>query len=691
MKNKYKYHFSRINSTKFISKNQSSKKNNNNIDSKAIFEKMLYKANKLYKNQFRFINITLNNEQSKKRYDIIISIKNFLINNGIKINLLYYIIYLFDMLIIRNNKYNLFSTFEKIGLGALILCIKFYQENCTNSVIKNKKYKLLYNNRYYSMEEVTKIELLCLKLVNYNLTEPSSINFIELFLGDGIIFKSGVNNNKNHSDNNEVLNSLKNTLLINLENIMIYSNEYIKYNPFYLSCFVIEFSRNIFNLKNWPEIVCATYDLSEINNYKEIYKELLSNYKNSLSDIKLNHINRYVSKKEKIISRNNSNNSNLNLNLNFFSFNEDNNIQCHKYLSYRKYDNCAKLETLSNKNMPMQQNNDTKTKIDNNSTKTRENIEISNNSKKKNTIKKIYSCLFEHYIKSSIRKNANKSNQNLNIKHKASGFFKNTNNRIIKNNILKKDENNKDINSVSTREKKDENNKDINSVSSGAMIVQRNKNKSEKNFYGYRRIKLDIKTNSFRRMLKNKVIENSLKEENKTELDNTNKNAEIPEEKINRNNNIKYNCIKSISTKNFNNDNQIIYNRYEKEALNKRIKERRISNLISIRKTYKTKHNNCSYNILVNQNKTNENIDKNKEETKKENSDIKGKNNITRKYIHRKLDSGNYENENKYNKSNALSKENNDLHILNNKKSHIRMFYKLKNLKHKKDCKSQIF
>ena len=671
MKNIYKYHFSRINSTKLISKNNTNKKINNK-DSKAIFERMLYKVNKLYKNQFKFINIALSEEQNKKRYDIILSIKNFIMHNNINTNILYYIIYLFDILIIRNNKYKLFSAIEKIGLGALILSIKFYHENCNNSVIKNKKYKLLYQNRYYSMEEVTKIELFCLKLINYDLTEPSSINFIELFLGDGIIYKSDVNNHKNHIENNDGINSLKYTILINLENIMIYSNEYIKYNPFYLSCFVIEFSRNIFNLKNWPEIVCSTYDLLKINNYNEIYNELTSKYKNVLSNIKLNQKNKNINKKETIMSRNNNNNSNLNLNLNFISFNEENKTQCHKYLSYRKYDTSALLEAFSNKNKPMQQNIDTIKKKNNHSTKTRENIEIQNNSKTKNTINKIYTCLFEHYIKSSIRNHNNKSNQNSDIKHKASGFFKNTNNRIIKNNIAKKDENNKDANSASTR----------------AMIGQGNKNKSEKNFYEYRRIKLDIKTNSFRRKLKNKVIESSTKEENKSELDNTSKKVELPEEKIIKNNS-KYNCIKSISTKNYNNDNKINYNRYEKEALTKRAKDRKISNLISIRKTYKTKQNNCSYNFLINKNRTNENVDKNKEETKEENSDVKViyNNNITRKFIHRKHDSEIYENEN----NNVLSKEIYDLHILNNKKSHIRMFYKLKNLKHKKDCKSQIF
>jgi hypothetical protein len=188
------------------------------------------------------------------------------------------------------------------------------------------------------MEEVTKIELLCLKLINYDLTEPSSINFIELFLEDGIIFKSSINSNKNYTQNNDGLNSLKYTILINLENIMIYSNEYIKYNPFYLSCFVIEFSRNIFNLKMWPEIVCSTYDLLKINNYNEIYNELSSKYKSVLSNIKLNQKNKSINKKETIISRNNNNNSNLNLNLNFISFNEENKAQCHKYLSFRKYD-----------------------------------------------------------------------------------------------------------------------------------------------------------------------------------------------------------------------------------------------------------------------------------------------------------------------------------------------------------------
>ena len=521
------------------------------------------------------------------------------------------------------------------------------------------------------MEEVTKIELLCLKLINYNLTEPSSINFIELFLGNGIIFKADATNYKRYFENNEGLNSLKYTIFVNLENIMIYSNEYIRYNPFYLSCFVIEYSRSLFNLKKWPELVCSTYDLLKINNYNEIYNELLSKFKNVLSNIKLNQKNKNISKKETIISRNNINNPNLNLNLNFSSFNEENKTQCHKYLSYRKFDNSALLETLSNKNKQVQQNIDTKMKKSNHSTKARENREIPNNSQKKNTINKIYTCLFEHYIKSSVNNQDNKSNNN-SIKHKASGFFKNTNNRIIKNNIVKKDENNKVKNSVSTR----------------AMIGQGNKNKSEKNFSEYRRIKLDIKTNSFRRMLKNRANETSTKEENNTELDNTNKKVEMPEEEKTNKISNNYNHIKSISTKNLNNDNKINYLRYGKEALTKRTKERKISNLISIRKTYKIKQNNCSYNILVNKSRTNENVDKNKEETKEENSDVNAKkNNISRKFTHRKLDSENFENEN----NNALSKDNNDLHILNNKKSHIRMFYKLKNLKHKKDCKSQIF
>ncbi len=124
---------------------------------------------KIYKEKFKHINIVLNEEQNQKRYDIIMVIKKFIIQNKINSYIFYYIIHLFDLLIIKNNKNKIFSSLEKLGLGALYICVKFFHENNSSSSISNKKYKSLYNNRYYSMQEIAKIEMLCLKLINYNL------------------------------------------------------------------------------------------------------------------------------------------------------------------------------------------------------------------------------------------------------------------------------------------------------------------------------------------------------------------------------------------------------------------------------------------------------------------------------------------------------------------------------------------
>ena len=44
------------------------------------------------------------------------------------------------------------------------------------------------------MHEIIKLEVLCLKLINYCLTRPSVINFIELFITVGILYDSDLNN-----------------------------------------------------------------------------------------------------------------------------------------------------------------------------------------------------------------------------------------------------------------------------------------------------------------------------------------------------------------------------------------------------------------------------------------------------------------------------------------------------------------
>lgn len=647
-----KYHLSKIN-TQSTLQEQIIRDKNKDIDFKNIFERMLFRIDMMYEKKFKQYYFFLDEEESKRRYDIILCIKNFIIENNINRILFYYIINLFDILIIKNNKYKYFSSYEKIGLGALSISIKFFHESSANSVIKNKKYKSLYNNKYYSMKEVTKIELLCLKLINYNLIEPFLINFIQFFFVNKIIFKSEIDNNIFY--NIEKCNHLYFLIFKNLEIIMINSNEYIKYNPFYISCFIIEFSRNILNMDKCIEIFYSYYNLTQID-FDYLYNEILSKFKNIL--------NAYIKSNKKIKSRNintsiSKNNfmdlhikslSNIkkNLKYNFESLNSKNNIQNINYRNYENsvYLNKSSLDTKKSlrfiKEKRIKSNINNK-KIENNDYSSEINQEknIKESSLKKKPLNKIYTCLFEQYINSSLK---HKYKNSL-FKYKTSEYVKKSKNKeSIKDNILKN--NNNIILKIN-------NNKKEKSVDNPT-----NKTESRLNYY---------KRNKIYNSKINFIIGNY-----DTNDEKLSRQINFEDEKIKDN----YNkCISYTTRKKFEKEEN------EKEREQKEIKVNR--NLISIRKSYKIKQNNGCYNIIVNRNnknniKNNEISNKNKEEENNKIFLFKNKNetNYEEKIINNNSNIGQNDN------SNIIMNENNRKYInLNNKRSHIRMFYKLKNLK----------
>ena len=68
---------------------------------------LLYDNNNIY--------TSLSQEQLLNRKNIIESIKKFIITHKIKYKLLYYVIYLFDILVSYNNKSKLISNLENLG------------------------------------------------------------------------------------------------------------------------------------------------------------------------------------------------------------------------------------------------------------------------------------------------------------------------------------------------------------------------------------------------------------------------------------------------------------------------------------------------------------------------------------------------------------------------------------------------
>ena len=86
---------------------------------------------------------------------------------------------------------------------------------------------------------------------------------MELFLINGIIF----NEDCIHSDLSFNIYELVNETL---ENIMKTSNEYFKYNYFYLCCCIIMYVREKFKISRWPMALEITFDVN-YSQFSDIY------------------------------------------------------------------------------------------------------------------------------------------------------------------------------------------------------------------------------------------------------------------------------------------------------------------------------------------------------------------------------------------------------------------------------------
>ena len=153
------------------------------INLRDVLKNMLTRTNKSYENlDCNQIDIKLDNEQFSKRAKIIKYIKDFIeINITFKKavknkNIIFCeVIFLFDLLIIQNKKCKSMTPLEKLGLGALILILKFNKLHDKNFI---KKYKSIFNNKYMTLDEINKIEVLSLKIINYDITLPNHMYFI---------------------------------------------------------------------------------------------------------------------------------------------------------------------------------------------------------------------------------------------------------------------------------------------------------------------------------------------------------------------------------------------------------------------------------------------------------------------------------------------------------------------------------
>ena len=265
----------------------------NEMNLREILNNALKRTNTIYENfYYNQIDIKLEHEEISKRTKIIKYIKDFIETNiGFnKCEVFCEIIFFFDLLIIQNKKCKNIISLEKLGLGALILVLKFHKLQ-RNVFIK--KYKSIFNDKYLSLDEINKIEVSSLKMLDYGITQPHPIYYIDLLY-----------NNIFSSSNNLELNNdyIYKQIISTLKYIMTFSNNYIKFHPIYLALFIIKYCFEQNKSSDFHYNFILFFE-TNIRDYRSKYEEFINIFKNQLIIAKSLLKQKYDIKPKKIINK----------------------------------------------------------------------------------------------------------------------------------------------------------------------------------------------------------------------------------------------------------------------------------------------------------------------------------------------------------------------------------------------------
>ena len=135
----------------------------------------------------------------------------------------YLTIYLMDVIFLEETKEKVFMRNEQIALGCTFLSIKFNERDTLVPTLKEIQ-NCFEPKVYYSIEQLRKIEVFCLKKLNYTIRYFTPYDYIDFFNKIGISFSIEDFSMKIQKDSLDVL-----------ENIMKKTNEYLLYNSHLLA------------------------------------------------------------------------------------------------------------------------------------------------------------------------------------------------------------------------------------------------------------------------------------------------------------------------------------------------------------------------------------------------------------------------------------------------------------------------
>ena len=263
---------------------------------KDIFQNSMriYKAKEKY-----YFNSNNNNEGNINRKQILSRIKKIILDKKINYDIYIKAIYLYDLLLLKKenasmkikNKFKKFFQAQNIliALTAFVLILKFnYSEN---KMIRMKKLLQNLDDLDITLQDLYEMEISALKLIDYDLSFHTPYSFMELFLINGIIF----NEDYLQLDASfKIYDLAKETI----ENIMEMSNDYFKYNYFYLCCCIISYVRDTIHINKWPKVFEINFGI-KFDDFSDVYNIFFQKNNNEKIEnnmnIKINKRNFYNS------------------------------------------------------------------------------------------------------------------------------------------------------------------------------------------------------------------------------------------------------------------------------------------------------------------------------------------------------------------------------------------------------------
>ena len=263
---------------------------------KDIFQNSMriYKAKEKY-----YFNSNNNNEGNINRKQILSRIKKIILDKKINYDIYIKTIYLYDLLLLKkeNASIKIKNKFKKlfqaqnilIALTAFVLILKFnYSEN---KMIRMKKLLQNLDDLDITLQDLYEMEISALKLIDYDLSFHTPYSFMELFLINGIIF----NEDYLQLDASfKIYDLAKETI----ENIMEMSNDYFKYNYFYLCCCIISYVRDTIHINKWPKVFEINFGI-KFDDFSDVYNIFFQKNNNEKIEnnmnIKINKRNFYNS------------------------------------------------------------------------------------------------------------------------------------------------------------------------------------------------------------------------------------------------------------------------------------------------------------------------------------------------------------------------------------------------------------